>query len=250
MAGRGRVPTVRPMTDSRTALITGASRGLGRALALDLAADGWRLVVDGRDAEALRAAAAELGARTRVRAIPGDVADPTHRAALVEILAGWGGADAVVHNASLLSDDADRGRLQGLAHYPVDGLRRVLEANAIAPLALTQSVLPELRSDARVVAVTSDAAIEAYPGWGGYGASKAALEQLFAVLAVEHPGLRVYRVDPGEMRTRMYQDAAPEEDLSGLPTPEISVPGIKVLLTGDLPSGRYLARSLVPAEVR
>jgi NAD(P)-dependent dehydrogenase (short-subunit alcohol dehydrogenase family) len=237
------------MTDSRTALITGASRGLGRALALDLAADGWRLVVDGRDAEALRAATTELGTLTSVRALPGDVADPTHRAALARVLAGWGGADAVVHNASLLGGDVDRGRLRALADYPVDGLRRVLEANTIAPLALTQLLLPDLRSGAHIVAVTSDAAIEAYSGWGGYGASKAALEQLFAVLAVERPDLRVYRVDPGEMRTRMYQDAAPDEDISQLPTPEISVPGIKALLTGDLPSGRYLARSLVPVEV-
>jgi NAD(P)-dependent dehydrogenase (short-subunit alcohol dehydrogenase family) len=237
------------MTESRTALITGASRGLGRALALDLATDGWQLVVDGRGAEALRAAAAELAARTAVRALPGDVADPAHRAALVEAIGDWGGANAVVHNASLLSGDFDRGRLRALADCPVDGLRRVLETNTIAPLALTQLLLPQLRSDARIVAVTSDAAIEAYPGWGGYGASKAALEQLFAVLAVERPDVRVYRVDPGEMRTRMYQEAVPDEDISQLPPPQISVPGIRALLIDDLPSGRYLARSLSPAEM-
>lgn len=237
------------MTASRTALITGASRGLGRALAFALAADGWRLVVDGRNPDALHAVAAELGARTSVRALPGDIADPGHRLALTETVVESGGLQAVVHNASLLGGNQDRPSLRALAEYPLDELRRVLEVNTIAPLALTQLLLPQLRTGARVVAVTSDAAVEPYPDWGGYGASKAGLEQLFAVLAAERPDLRVYRVDPGEMRTRMYQEAVPDEDISALPPPEVSVPGIKRLLVGDMPSGRYLARSLEPAVV-
>lgn len=216
-------------------------------MAADLAADGWHLLIDGRDPDALGEVAAELGAQTTIRALPGDVADAAHRDALAAAAGQWGGLDAVVHNASLLDADRDRPRLRDLAEYPLDGLRRVLEVNTIAPLALTQLVLPQLRTGARVVAVTSDASVEAYEGWGGYGASKAALEQIFAVLAVERPDLRVYRVDPGEMRTRMYQDAAPDEDISDLLPPEVSVPGIKTLLVGDLPSGRYIARSLVPA---
>lgn len=215
-------------------------------MAADLASDGWHLLIDGRDPDALGEVAAELGTRTTVRALPGDIADAVHRGALAAAVAKWGGLDAVVHNASLLDGDRDRPRLRKLTEYPVAGLRRVLEVNTIAPLALTQLVLPQLRTGARLVAVTSDAATEAYEGWGGYGASKAALEQLFAVLAVERPDLRIYRVDPGEMRTRMYQDAAPDEDISELLPPEVSVPGIKALLVGDLPSGRYLARSLAP----
>lgn len=237
------------MNGSPTALITGASRGLGRALAFELAADGWQILIDARDPDALHATAAELGERTTVRALPGDIADPRHRLALAEAVIGSGGVDALVHNASLLGGSRDRPRLWTLAEYPLDELRRVFEVNTVAPLALTQLLLPQLRTGARLVAVTSDAGVEAYPGWGGYGASKAGLEQLFAVLAAERPDLRVYRVDPGEMRTRMYQDAAPDEDISALPPPEVSVPGIKRLLVGDLPSGRYVARSLEPAVV-
>lgn len=124
----------------------------------------------------------------------------------------------------------------------------MFEVNVLAPLALFQLLVPALRPGAVVVAVTSDAAVEAYPGWGGYGASKAALDQVFAVLAVERPDLRIYRVDPGEMRTQMYQEAAPDEDISELPPPEVSVPGIRALIDGDLPSGRYQARE-VPTEV-
>jgi len=232
------------MNDAPTALITGASRGLGLALARSLAADGWHLLIDGRDPTALHAATAELGERTTVRAVPGDVADAAHRKQLGRTAGELGGLDLVVHNASTLGVSP----LPALGDYPLDDLRRVFEVNALAPLALTQVLIPHLRDGARIVAVTSDAAVEAYPGWGGYGAAKAALDQVFAVLAVERPDLRVYTVDPGEMRTRMYQESAPGEDISDLPPPEVSVPGMRTLIGGDLPSGRYVARSLEVAD--
>jgi NAD(P)-dependent dehydrogenase (short-subunit alcohol dehydrogenase family) len=242
MAWDRAVPTVRGMTRTPTALITGASRGLGLALARSLAADGWQLVVDGRDPTALHDATHELGELSTVWALPGDVADEAHRRALAETAGDIGGLDAVVHNASTLGVSP----LVPLARHPSDALRRVFEVNVLAPVTLTGLLLPHLRAGARIVAVTSDAAVEAYAGWGAYGASKAALEQAFAVLAVEHPELRIYRVDPGEMRTQMYQESAPGEDISHLPPPEVSVPGIRALLFGDLPSGRYLARDLAP----
>lgn len=238
------------MTTNRpTALITGASRGLGLALARQLASDGWTLIIDGRNADALRHAASELGLLTQVFALPGDVSDPTHHRSLRDTAQRIGGLDVVVHNASILGAKRHgEPALSPMTYYPLDGLREVLEVNTLAPLALTQLLVPLLRPEARVIAISSDAAVEAYEGWGGYGASKAALDQLFAVLAAERPDLHVYRVDPGEMRTRMYQEAAPGEDISDLPLPEVSVPGLKALLTGDLPSGRYLAREVETAE--
>lgn len=247
MWSRVRVRTVSPMTNpSRTALITGASRGLGLALARSLAADGWALVLDARGAGDLAAVADELAGRARVIAIAGDVADEPHRLALTEAVRGLGGLDALVHNASALGPSPQ----PRLGDYPLGAFERVLAVNLAAPLRLTQLVLPLLRPRARVVAVTSDAAVEAYEGWGGYGASKAALEALFAVLAVEHPELRVYRVDPGDMNTRMQQEAFPGEDVSDRPPPEDSVPGLRALIDGDLPSGRYQARSLLAGAAR
>lgn len=228
------------MTSTPTALITGASRGLGLALARSMAADHWHLLIDGRDPTALHDATSELGELSTVWALPGDVADPAHRRTLAEAARDIGGIDVVVHNASTLGVSP----LVPLDEHPTDVLQRVFEVNAVAPLVMTGLLLPHLRPGARIVAVTSDAAVEAYPGWGGYGASKAALEHAFAVLAVEHPELRVYRVDPGEMRTRMYQESAPDEDIGHLPPPEASVPGLRALIFGDLPSGRYLAREL------
>jgi NAD(P)-dependent dehydrogenase (short-subunit alcohol dehydrogenase family) len=224
-----------------TAIVTGASRGLGLALAEALADRGWRLVIDARDGVALEAAAAGLRERTEVVAVAGDVADPAHREALVA--AAGGAVDALVNNASILGASP----LPELARYPLDELEHVFRVNAIAPLALMQAVLPLLAEGARVVNVTSDAAVEAYEGWGGYGAAKAALEQITAVFAAEQPALRVYAVDPGDMNTQMHQEAFPGEDISDRPPPSQSVPGLLRLIEGDLPSGRYSAAALAGA---
>jgi NAD(P)-dependent dehydrogenase (short-subunit alcohol dehydrogenase family) len=222
------------------AIITGASRGLGLALARSLAADGWRLVIDARGKKELGRAGESLSELTEVVAMPGDVADDWHRRGLV---GSAGRIDLLVNNASVLGPSPQ----PELARYPLAELRRVYEVNVLAPLALTQVALPSLAPDARILNVTSDAGVEGYPGWGGYGSSKAALEQLGAVLAAEHPGLRVYSVDPGDMRTRMHQEAFPGEDISDRPPPEDSVPGLRELIGGELPSGRYRAADLVPA---
>jgi NAD(P)-dependent dehydrogenase (short-subunit alcohol dehydrogenase family) len=213
-------------------IVTGASRGLGLALARALDERGWRLVVDARGAEALSEATEGLSSAT---AIAGDVADPDHLRALVE--AAGEEIDLVVNNASLLGPSPQ----PALAAYPLDELRRVYEANVPAPLALLQLALPRLRQGAAILDITSDAGVEPYEGWGGYGSSKAALEQMTAVLAAEHPGLRVYWVDPGDMRTQMHQEAFPGEDISDRPPPEESVPGLLALIEGSLPSGRYRA---------
>ena len=222
-----------------TAIVTGASRGLGLALARSLADRGWRLVIDARDGAALERAAAELP--TEVVAVTGDVADSGHRQALVA--AAGGHLDLLVNNASILGPSP----LPALARYPLDELEQVLRVNALAPLALMQLVLPVFAAGGRVVNVTSDAAVEPYEGWGGYGASKAALEQLSAVFAAENPALLVYAVDPGDMNTRMHQDAYPGEDISDRPAPELSVPGLLALIEGELPSGRYSAAALAEA---
>ena len=224
----------------RTALITGASRGLGLALARALADEGWTLIIDARGKDALESARAELSERTRVSAISGDVSDPEHRAALAKSAREVGGLDALVNNASILGPSPQPAMLD----YPLDVLEEVYRTNTLSPLALVQMLGNELKQDARVINVTSDAAVEPYEGWGGYGSSKAALEQLSNILAAENPNLRVYRVDPGDMRTRMHQEAFPDEDISDRPLPEESVPGFLELITGDLPSGRYEARAL------
>src|SRR3954470_2736787 len=219
------------------AIVTGASRGLGLALARALDERGWRVGVDARGAEALEGATAGTG----VVAIAGDVAAPPPRQALVE--AGGDRIHALVNNASLLGPSP----LPALADYPLGPLREVYEANVLAPLALCQVALPRMAAGGAVVNISSDAAVEAYEGWGGYGSSKAALDQLSAILAAEHPELRVYAVDPGDMRTQLHQEAFPGEDISDRPLPEESVPGLLALIEGDLPSGRYQARALVEA---
>src|SRR5919197_1368489 len=220
-----------------TALGTGASRGLGLALARALADRGWRLVIDARGASALEAARRELAQRADVIALAGDVADARHRAALVD--AAGGRIDALVNNASVLGPSPQ----PALADYPIAVLEDVLRVNALAPLALVQAALPALPDGARVVNVTSDAAFEAYEGWGGYGSSKAALEQLTRILAVERAQLRVYAFDPGDMNTALHQEAFPGEDISDRPPPEDSVPALLELLEGDTtPEERGLAR--------
>jgi NAD(P)-dependent dehydrogenase (short-subunit alcohol dehydrogenase family) len=226
----------------RTALVTGASRGLGLALARELARRGWRLVVDARGEEALEAARAELAALTGVTAVAGDLADDRHRRAL--IAAAESRLDLLVNNASVLGPSPQ----PTLAAYPLDVLEHVYRVNVLAPLALAQLALPLLPPGGRIVNVTSDAAVEPYERWGGYGSSKAALEQLTRVLAAEHPELRVYAVDPGDMNTQMQQDAFPGEDVSDRPPPEESVPGLMALVEGDLPSGRYGAHDLAGAR--
>jgi NAD(P)-dependent dehydrogenase (short-subunit alcohol dehydrogenase family) len=215
------------------AVITGASRGLGLALARALAERGWRLVIDARGAEALETARAELAALTDVTALAGDVADDRHRRALVE--AAGDRIDALVNNASVLGPSPQ----PPLATYPPDVLDEVYRVNALAPLALIQLALPRMPDGARIVNVTSDAAVEAYDGWGGYGSSKAALDQLTAILAAEHPALAVYAFDPGDMNTALHQAAFPGEDISDRPPPEDSVPALLALLERDLPSGRH-----------
>jgi NAD(P)-dependent dehydrogenase (short-subunit alcohol dehydrogenase family) len=220
-------------------IVTGASRGLGLALTRALSERGWQLAVDARGAEALEHAVAGLAG---VIAIAGDVADSDHRRRLVKT-AGEP-IDLLVNNASLLGSSP----LPLLAHYPLEELRNVYEANVFAPLALVQLSLPRFSPHGRIVNLISDAAAEAYETWGGYGSSKAALAQISAVLGAEHPGLRVYAVDPGDMNTQMQQDAFPGEDVSDRPPPEESVPGLLTLIEGDLPSGLYRARDLVGAS--
>jgi NAD(P)-dependent dehydrogenase (short-subunit alcohol dehydrogenase family) len=229
---------------TKTALITGASRGLGLALARRLAAEGWTLIIDARGAEDLEAARVELAELTHVVAIPGDVTDDEHRRSLAGAVRELGGLDALVNNASILGPSPQ----PVLLDYPLETLEEVYRANTLAPLALIQALQHVLKPGSRILNVTSDAAVEPYEGWGGYGSSKAALEQLSNILAAENPDLRVYRVDPGDMRTRMQQEAFPDEDISDRPLPEESVPGLVELLTGDLPSGRYEARALIHAN--
>lgn len=232
------------VSTARTALITGASRGLGLALARALAERGWHLIVDARQAPALQAARQELAALTHVTAIAGDVADAAHRRALAVAARAAGGLDVLVNNASLLGPSPQ----PRLLDYPLAVLERVYSVNVVAPLGLIQAVRTSLKPEARIVNVSSDAGVEPYAGWGGYGSSKAALEHLTAILAAENPTWHVYWVDPGDMRTQMQQEAFPGEDISDRPLPEASVPGFLALLGADgtpaPASGRYSARAL------
>jgi NAD(P)-dependent dehydrogenase (short-subunit alcohol dehydrogenase family) len=232
-----------------TAVITGASRGLGYALARTLNDTGYALVIDGRDPSALADAADTLRrpGGPPVLALPGDIADAAHRAELRAAARELGGACLLVNNAGTLGASPR----PALADYPITDLRDAFEVNVLAPIALTQLLLPDLRRAAgAVLCVTSDAAVEGYSGWGGYGAAKAALEQACHVLAAEEAAVRVWRVDPGDLRTRMHQDAFPGEDISDRPLPESVVPAFGRLIAERLPSGRYRAAELMPAPDR
>jgi NAD(P)-dependent dehydrogenase (short-subunit alcohol dehydrogenase family) len=228
-----------------TAIVTGASRGLGEVLARGLAAVGWSLVLDARGGAALERVAADLEqlAPGRIRAVSGDVTDAGHLEALARAAQALGDLELVVNNASSLGTSP----LPPLIQYPVEDLPAVFATNVIAPLALIQKVTPLLRRAAhpRILNVTSDASIEAYPGWGGYGASKAALDHLGTVLAVEEPGWAVWTVDPGDMRTQMHQEAFPGEDISDRPEPVTIVPGLIRLIGSAAPSGRIRLADLL-----
>ena len=219
------------------AVITGASRGLGAVLAHALDRRGWDLVVDARNADALTTAVGSGSAHV----VPGDVADPAHRQALADAAGALGGTDLLVNNASTLGASP----MPSLADLTTEVLAATLLTNVVAPHALTRLLLPQLLAQrGTVLNLTSDAAVEAYEGWGAYGASKAALDQLTRILAAEQPDLRVYAVDPGDMRTSMHQDAFPGEDISDRPEPATVVPHLLALIEGTLPSGRYRAADI------
>lgn len=223
------------ISSNRTAIVTGASRGLGLATAQALAADRWQVIMDARDPDSLEAAAEQVEG---ARAIPGDVSDPEHREQLIVESARAGGLDLLMNNASVLGP-SPQPRVES---YPLDTLRYVYEVNVLAPFALSQAALPMLRQcRGALVNVTSDAGTEPFEGWAGYGSSKAALDQFSAILAAEEPDIRVYRFDPGDMNTRMHQEAFPGEDISNRPLPEQSVPALMALIEGQSPSGAYRA---------
>jgi NAD(P)-dependent dehydrogenase (short-subunit alcohol dehydrogenase family) len=230
------------------AIVTGASRGLGLELATALAAGEWRLVLTARGATDLAEVAARLGRLTEVVAHPGSIVDDEHRERLAAAAFDMGGATLLINNASTLTGyDLEGARLPTLAAFPLPGLLETFEVNVLAPIALTQLVLPQLRKhEGAVINVSSDAAVEPYAGWGGYGASKAALDHASAILALEEPRVRVWSIDPGDMRTRMHQDAFPGEDISDRPLPSTVLPAFKVLLADRPSSGRYRAADLSP----
>jgi NAD(P)-dependent dehydrogenase (short-subunit alcohol dehydrogenase family) len=234
------------------AIVTGASRGLGEALATGLVRQGWSVVIDGRDADALAAAADRIAVGAapgvQVRHLAGDITDAGHRNQLVAAATELGPLDLLVNNAGTLGTSP----LPSLGDYPLDELRVALEVNVVAPLGLTQAALPRLLESPRprVVNITSDAGVEAYEGWGGYGAGKAALDHLSAVLAVEFPSVTVWAVDPGDLRTAMHQAAFPGEDISDRPEPATVVPAFLDLIGSERPSGRYRAGELVSSGAR
>ena len=239
------------------AIVTGGSRGLGEALVAGLLERGWSVVTDARDADALAATTDHLRAASAglhvgstpggapagaLMAVSGDVTDGDHRRELVTAATALGPLGLVVNNASGLGPSP----LPSLAGYPLAALSELFEVNVAAPLALIQEALPALRAARGVIVnITSDAGVEGYPGWGGYGATKAALDQVSRVLAAEEPEVAVYAIDPGDLRTQMHQDAFPGEDISDRPLPATSVPGILAIVEQRPPSGRYQAREQV-----
>ena len=241
--------TYRDHSPPRTAIVTGASRGFGFSVAGQLAQQDWNLVVDARTSTDLERAVAEFDAlgSGEVRSLAGDITDPAHARGLVEAAAELGSLSLLVNNAGILGPSPQ----PRLAAYPLDSLEEVLDVYVVAPLRLIQLALPRLRDNAgTVINVTSDAAVEAYEGWGGYGSAKAALEQISKVLSVEEPDVTVYWLDPGDMRTRMHQEAFPDEDIGDRPLPETRAPAVIRLLNETPPSGRYTAEQLLEPVVR
>jgi NAD(P)-dependent dehydrogenase (short-subunit alcohol dehydrogenase family) len=231
----------------RTAIITGASQGLGLALARRLARNGWSLVIDSRHDDRLAVAAKEIvvGAAdgVTVDAIAGNVSEPRHRRALAEAARKRGNLELVVNNASTLGASP----LPSLRAIAPEVLREIYEVNVIAPIGLVQEVADQLREGAVVVNITSDAAIGAYESWGGYGSSKAALDQVSRILGAEHPSWRVLAFDPGDMRTEMHQAAFPGVDISDRPSPDPAADVLVELIASNRPSGRYTTSELVRA---
>ena len=230
--------------NNKTALITGASRGLGLELARALAKKGWQLIINGRNPKALYEVQKELSKLTTVDAISGDVIDEIHLLQFPERIALLGDLDLVINNASTLGISPQ----PHLLDYPIEVVHTIFHTNVIAPLSLLQKIKPHLKTDALIINISSDAAVNAYEGWGGYSASKAALDHLTAILAKENPQWKIYAVDPGDMRTQMHQEAFPGEDISNRPLPIEKVPGFIRLIEGDFESGRYLADQIKLVE--
>lgn len=226
---------------NQTAIITGASRGLGLALARTLAQKGWNLIINSRNAKALYAIQKELSKLTQVVAISGDVRDEVHLLQFPDQLKQFGRLDLLVNNASTLGASPQ----PQLVDYPIEAIHQIFHTNVIAPLSLIQKVKNWLHPSAKVINISSDAAVAAYPGWGGYGSSKAALDHLSAILAQEQPEWNIYWVDPGDMRTQMHQEAFPGEDISDRPLPESTIPAFLHLIENEHPSGRYIVPQLL-----
>ena len=233
-------------TTSPVTLITGASKGLGAEIARQLAERGHRLMLTARRVEPLQVLADELAAQTDVLALPGDVADAAHLRRLVSTgLERFGRIDVLINNASTVGVSP----MPTLTAYPLDTLTDLFRTNTIAPLHLIQATLPDMlsRGTGIIVNISSDAAVQAYPTWGGYGMSKAALEHLSRVLAaeLEGSGIRVFVVDPGDMDTEMHRAAEPGVDLSGLPGPAPAAQAIVRLIEQErAPFGRFEAQAL------
>ena len=233
-------------TKNKTALITGASKGLGLALATALAESGWNLIISARNASELFEVQKSLSKLTKVEAISGDVIDEIHLLQFPERIARFGGLDLLINNASTIGVSPQ----PALLDYPIEVVHQIFHTNVIAPLSLIQKVKNQFKNNPTIINISSDAAIEAYEGWGGYGSSKAALDHLSAILAKENPAWKIYAVDPGDMRTKMHQDAFPGEDISDRPKPEeVAVPAILKLIKSDKPSGRYAAKEILKAQL-